>query len=40
MDVSKMKDMGWRYTTELEEGIQRTYDWFLDNVENFKQVKM
>jgi GDP-L-fucose synthase len=40
MDVTKMKDMGWRYTTELEEGIQRTYDWFLDNVENFKQVKM
>jgi GDP-L-fucose synthase len=40
MDVSKMKGMGWRYTTELEEGIQRTYDWFLDNVENFKQVKM
>jgi GDP-L-fucose synthase len=32
--------MGWRYTTELEEGIQRTYNWFLDNLENFKQVKM
>ena len=40
MDVSKMKDMGWRFTTELEEGIEKTYDWYLENIGSFKEVKM
>ena len=35
-----MKKMGWSYSTELEEGIIKTYEWFLENVENFKEVKM
>jgi GDP-L-fucose synthase len=39
MDVSKMKEVGWSYTTELEDGIKQTYTWFLENIENFKQVK-
>lgn len=40
MDVSKMHDLGWKHQIELEEGIQKTYDWFLQNIENFKQVKL
>ncbi len=40
MDVSKMKTLGWQYSTELEEGIQKTYNWFLDNINNFKEVKL
>ena len=28
MDVSKMKNVGWSYTTELEQGIEQTYAWF------------
>ncbi|WP_445749683.1 GDP-L-fucose synthase family protein [Polaribacter sp.] len=40
MDVSKMKEVGWRYTTELDEGIAKTYGWFLQNVESIKEVKM
>jgi len=40
MDVSKMKKVGWEYTTELEEGIKKTYVWFLENIENIKEVKM
>tara|TARA_B110000046_G_scaffold179121_1_gene207890 strand:+ start:7905 stop:8855 length:951 start_codon:yes stop_codon:yes gene_type:complete len=40
MDVSKMKEMGWSYSTELEEGIQKTYQWFLNNIENIKEVKL
>lgn len=40
MDVSRMKSMGWEYSTELEEGIQKTYKWFLKNINNFKQVKL
>ena len=40
MDVSKMKAMGWTYSTELEDGIKKTYGWFLENINNFKEVKL
>ena len=40
MDVSKMKDMGWTYSIELDEGIEKTYKWFLENIKNFKEVKL
>jgi GDP-L-fucose synthase len=40
LDVSKMNDKGWSSSTKLEEGIKRTYEWFLDNLDNFKQVKI
>jgi GDP-L-fucose synthase len=31
MDVSRINKLGWRYRTELEEGIGKTYKWFLNN---------
>ena len=40
MDVSKMKAIGWQYSTALEAGIQKTYTWFLENINNFKEVKL
>jgi GDP-L-fucose synthase len=40
MDVSKMNDLGWKHQVNLEVGIQLTYDWFLANIDQFKQVKM
>ena len=40
MDVSKMKKNGWEYSTELKEGIDKTYKWFLENIENIKEVKL
>ena len=40
MDVSKMEAMGWTYPTELENGIQKTYDWFLENIDSIKKVKL
>jgi GDP-L-fucose synthase len=40
MDVSKMKSIGWEYSTELDSGIQKTYNWFLDHINNFKEVKL
>ena len=40
MDVSKMKELGWQYSTELEVGIKKTYLWFLDNIDNIKEVKL
>ena len=36
MDVSKMKELGWECSTELEDGIKKTYNWFLENVDRFK----
>jgi len=29
MDVSRLADMGWRASIELEEGLQDAYAWFL-----------
>ena len=40
MDVSKMKAMGWTYSTELDKGIEKTYKWFLKNINNLKEVKL
>lgn len=31
MDVSRLADMGWRASVELEQGLQETYDWFIVN---------
>ena len=40
MDVSKLKAEGWSYNTALNEGIEKTYQWFLENIENIKEVKL
>ena len=39
MDVSKIKELGWQYSTELEDGIKKTYLWFLDNIDTIKEIK-
>jgi GDP-L-fucose synthase len=35
-----MKESGWHYTIELEEGIRKTYQWFLNNIDTFKEIKL
>jgi len=40
MDVSKMKGLGWEYSTELEDGIKKTYQWFLENIDSIKEIKL
>lgn len=40
MDVSKMHQLGWKHKVNLEEGIQKTYNWFLENIDSFKEVKL
>ena len=40
MDISKMESLGWKYSTNIEEGIKKTYDWFLDNIEKIKEIKL
>jgi GDP-L-fucose synthase len=29
MDVSRINSLGWKYKTELKEGIEKTYNWYL-----------
>ena len=40
MNVDRMKSAGWQASTSLEEGIFDTYNWFLENTDNYKQVKL
>ena len=40
MDVSKMHQLGWKHKVELNEGIKKTYHWFLENIETIKEVKL
>jgi len=35
-DVSRMKSLGWEAGVELREGIERTYQWFLENQDQFR----
>ncbi|EJG01870.1 GDP-L-fucose synthase family protein [Flavobacterium sp. F52] len=38
MDVSKMHALGWQHQVKFEEGIRKTYNWFLENIDNIKKV--
>ena len=29
-DVSRLSEMGWQYSIELEEGLRRTYKWYIE----------
>jgi len=40
MNVDKMKNAGWKASTNLEEGIKKTHQWFLENENKFKEVKL
>ena len=33
VDVSKINSLGWKHQIEIEEGVQRMYDWYLNNAE-------
>ncbi|EHH2453227.1 GDP-L-fucose synthase family protein [Vibrio parahaemolyticus] len=36
MDVSRLKSLGWEAKTSLEDGLTMTYQWFLENQENYR----
>ncbi|WP_333004773.1 GDP-L-fucose synthase [Vibrio coralliilyticus] len=36
MDVSRLKSLGWEAKTSLEDGLAMTYQWFLENQENYR----
>lgn len=31
MDVTRINSLGWKYKTELSDGITKTYEWFIKN---------
>lgn len=36
MDVSRLKQLGWQAQIGLEEGLAKTYQWFLSNQDNYR----
>ena len=40
LDVSKMNALGWKAQIDLEEGIESTYEWFLQNQDTFKKINL
>lgn len=36
LDVSKINKLGWSAGTPLKEGLENTYQWFLENSENLR----
>ena len=39
MDSSKINQLGWKPIFDLEKGIKNTYNWFLENINDLKEVK-
>ena len=37
MNVSRLKDLGWEYSIDLEQGLLNSYQWFLENQDNFRK---
>lgn len=33
LDVNLLNSLGWQYSVELEQGLEMTYQWFLDNLD-------
>ncbi|AMN13144.1 GDP-fucose synthetase [Alteromonas macleodii] len=36
MNVSRLHDLGWRHTYDLESGLKHAFEWFLANQDNFR----
>ncbi len=39
MDVSRLADLGWKASIELEAGLAATYQWFLENQVELSRLK-
>jgi GDP-L-fucose synthase len=36
LDVSRLSSLDWHYSIELEQGLEMTYQWFLDNLDELR----
>jgi len=37
LDISKLNDAGWKASIDLQDGISATYEWYLDNIDSFRE---
>ena len=37
MDISRLNELGWSPTINLEDGLKRTYQWFLAHQDEFRK---
>ncbi|RED44312.1 GDP-L-fucose synthase family protein [Aestuariispira insulae] len=38
LDVSALASLGWTYTTDLETGLGKYYQWYLDNIDQLRHA--
>ena len=38
LDVSVLASLGWQYNISLEQGLQRTYRWFCENLDQIRKI--
>lgn len=38
LNVDKLHNLGWKHSTHLRVGLERTYDWFTDNLESALKI--
>lgn len=36
MNVTRLKNLGWHSSISLEQGLEKTYQWFIDNKDGFR----
>ena len=36
LDISRMRSLGWEPKTALEEGVKKTYEWYLEHIREVK----
>jgi GDP-L-fucose synthase len=39
LDVSKLHGLGWEHKIELKKGLERAYQWFEANQQNFRATR-
>jgi GDP-L-fucose synthase len=37
LDVSKLSELGWQAQIPLKSGIESTYNWFLENLDRYRE---
>lgn len=37
MDVDRIRALGWKHENDLEDGIRKTYEWFLGNINEVRR---
>lgn len=36
LDTSKIESLGWKHSISLKEGLEETYKWFIENIDNLR----